>query len=557
MTAFRAIVAALLLALLTGPIALAVRDALQAPGGWAAWREAGRIGGLAANTLALAAGACLIAVPAGTAVALALGRVRVPGRGALRGLVLLGLFVPLSVYAVAWQVVLGTWVPPLSGGPGQVVWRPWNQGLLPAAWVHGMAALPWVAWIVSAGLRSADRGLEEDALLTGGPALVFRRVLLPRAVLASFAAAGWVCVQAATEIAVTGTMLVRTFAEEVYTQFVAPSEGLAGAVAVTVPAWLAAVLLGAWLARPTVRVFDAPPQEAGRPVELRLRPRARWAVAAALWLAAGLFAALPVAALVWKAGGGSRRAGWELPYLFGELHKVLRTDGVILLGSAGSALGVGLLAAALAWPACWLAGGSRWFARFLFVLCVVLAVTPGPIVGLGLKAAIGELIDAEAWLLKRADLHPAFPPLWSALYYQPTPLPAGWAALVRLFPVAVVVIWPALRAVPRDLPEAARLDGLGPIGEWRYVVVPLTGAAAGRAVLAVAALAMGEVSAGKLVNPASHPAYIFRLFDQMHYGTDSTVAALCVLQLLFMTAAATLMMMVRNPVRSRDARRSG
>jgi iron(III) transport system permease protein len=539
---FRVAVAALLFALLAGPIALSVGNALQSSGGWAAWREAGRIGGLAANTAALAAGACLIAMPVGTAAALALQRVRVPGRGVLRGLVLLGLFVPLSVYAVAWQVVLGTWLPPLSGGPGQVVWRPWNQGLLPAAWVHGMAALPWVVWIVSAGLRSADRGLEEDALLTGGPALVFRRVLLPRAMLASFAAAGWVGVQAATEITVTDTMLVRTFAEEVYTQFVVASEGLAGAVAVTVPAWLVAVLLGAWLARPAVRLFDAPPQEAGRPVELRLRPRTRWGIAAALWLAAGLFAALPFVALVWKAGGGGTRAGWELPYLVGELHKVLRTDGAILSNSTASALGVGLLAAALAWLACWLAGGSRWFARFLFVLCVVLAVTPGPVVGLGLKAAIGELIDAEAWLLHRANLHPTFPPLWSALYYQPTPLPAGWAALIRLFPIAVVIIWPTLRAIPRDLLEAARLDGLGPVGEWRYVIVPLTGAAAGRAVLAVAALALGEVSAGKLVNPPFHSAYIFRLFDQMHYGTDSTVAALCLLQVLSMTTAAILLM---------------
>jgi ABC-type Fe3+ transport system permease subunit len=173
---------------------------------------------------------------------------------------------------------------------------------------------------------------------------------------------------------------------------------------------------------------------------------------------------------------------------------------------------------------------------------VVLAVTPGPVVGLGLKAAIGGLIDAEVWLLHRANLHPTFPPLWSALYYQPTPLPAGWAALVRLFPIAVVIIWPTLRAIPRDLLEAARLDGLGPVGEWRYVIVPLTGAAAGRAVLAVAALALGEVSAGKLVNPPFHSAYIFRLFDQMHYGTDSTVAALCLLQVLSMTTAAILLM---------------
>src|SRR5262245_48054476 len=160
-----------------------------------------------------------------------------------------------------------------------------------------MAGLPWVAWIVSAGLRTADRGLEEDALLTGGPGLVFRRVLLPRAALAAAAAAGWVAVQAATEISVTDAMMVRTFAEEVYTQFVAAAGGLAGAVAVTVPAWVAAVLVGGWAARSAARAFDAPPSEAGRPPDLKLGPRTRRLTAAGVWLAAGLFAGLPLAAL--------------------------------------------------------------------------------------------------------------------------------------------------------------------------------------------------------------------------------------------------------------------
>ena len=195
MKAFRLVVAGVLLLVLAAPVGLPVWAARARPGG-AAWAEADRIAGLAGNTLALAAGACLVAVPAGTLVALALERAGVPGRGVLRWLVLVGLFVPLPVYAVAWQVVLGAWLPPLSLEPGQVAWRPWGQGLLPAAWVHGMAGLPWVVWIVSAGLRTADRGLEEDALLTGGPAAVFRRVLLPRAALASVAAAGWVAVQA-------------------------------------------------------------------------------------------------------------------------------------------------------------------------------------------------------------------------------------------------------------------------------------------------------------------------------------------------------------------------
>jgi acetyl esterase len=54
-----------------------------------------------------------------------------------------------------------------------------------------------VAWIVAAGLRTTDRGLEEDALLAGGPAAVFRRVLVPRAaprgVVVFFHGGGWVC----------------------------------------------------------------------------------------------------------------------------------------------------------------------------------------------------------------------------------------------------------------------------------------------------------------------------------------------------------------------------
>jgi iron(III) transport system permease protein len=218
----------------------------------------------------------------------------------------------------------------------------------------------------------------------------------------------------------------------------------------------------------------------------------------------------------------------------GELRKVARADGEVLLTSMAAAAGAGLVAAGLAWVACWLANGSRGFARFLFVFCVVLAVTPGPVVGLGLKAAIERLVDAEDWVLKRTGFAPTFPPVRSALYNQPSPAPAGWAAVVRLFPIAVAVIWPAVRAVPRDLLEAAKLDGVGP---WRYVLVPLTGPAAVRAALAVAALALGEVSAGKLVEPPGRPVYVLRLFDQMHYGADSTVAALCLMQL----AATTLL----------------
>jgi iron(III) transport system permease protein len=542
--------------ILAVPVLLPVRAAFGSPVPDTAG-EAGRIAELAGWTLALAFGAVLVAVPGGTLLALVVERSPVPGRRLLRSLVLVGLFVPLPVYAIAWQVVLGSWLPPLTLEPGQVAWRPWSLGLVPAAWVHGMAGLPWVAWIVAAGLHTTDRGLEEDALVEGGPWAVFRRVLLPRAALAAVAAGGWVAAQAMTEIPVTDAMMVRTFAEEVYTQLVSSSEGWAGAVAVTLPAWAAAVLVGGWIALGASRAFGAPPAEARRSQPLRLGGAGRWLTGMGAWLAVLAFDGLPLAALVWKAGGGGSPAGWTHNFLENELVKVARSDGLVLLGSAGTASAVGLAAAALAWPACRLAAGSRGFGRFLFGLCVVLAVTPGPIAGRGLKLAINDLLDIEERVFDRLEIWPTFYPLKSALYDQPSPLPAGWATLVRLFPIAVAVLWPAVRAIPRDLDELARMDGLGVLGTWKRVVVPLTAPAAGWAVVAVAALALGEVSASKLVNPPSRPTYILRVFDQMHYGADSTVAALSLLQLAATAGLIVLgswLLAYRN---SGSARRTG
>ena len=542
MRPLRTAFAVVLVAVLGLPVILPLVVVLGSEGRPSAADEPGRLAGLATNTLVLALGACVVAVPIGPATAIALERVRFPGNHVLRGLLVAGLFVPLPVYSVAWQIVLGTWLPPLALEPGQVAWRPWSEGLVPAAWLHGVAGIPWVVWIVSAGLQAADRGAEEDALLTGGPRYVFRRVLLPRAALASAAAAGWVAVQAVTEIPVTDAMMVRTFAEEVYTQIVSVSDAVAGAVAAAVPAWAAAILVGVWVARGTVRTFDVPPAEVSRPVGLWLGTWQRALAGLFAGCVVATVAALPLAALVWKAGGGGTTSGWRPAYLAAESSIVLRTDGAVLLGSSAAALVTGIVTAGTAWVACRLADGSRWFGRFLFVFCVVLAVAPGPLVGLGLKDAIRRLVDAEARAMTVIGARPTFPPVRSALYDQPSPVPAGWAAAIRFFPLAVAVIWPAVRAVPRDLLEAVKLDGLGPLAEWRLVLAPLTGPAAVRAAVAVAALALGEVSAGKLVNPPFRPAYVFRLFDQMHYGAESTVAALCLLQLVATSAAAGLLL---------------
>ena len=550
----RRALAVVLAGLVAVPVLAPLAELARAPGGWAAWAEIGRIAGLAANTLALAAGAVLVAVPAGVAAAVVLDRLPPPGATGLRAAVAVGLFVPLPVYAVAWQTVLGSWLPPLALDPGRVAWRPWGQGLLPAAWVHGTAALPWVIWIAGAVLRVSDPGLEEDAAVVGGSGAVVRLVILPRLALAAAAAATWAAVQAGTEIPVADAMMVRTFAEEVYTQLVGAPAGVAGAVAVTVPAWLVAVGVAGLVGGRVARRFAIASADAGRPRPLRVGAGVRLATGLGVWFGAGLFAGLPLAALVWKAGGGGTGAGWSLGALTSELLTVARLHGATLAGGLAAAAVTGTVTAGLALLACRAADRSRWFTGLLLGLTAAAWLTPGPLVGLGLKEVINRLVDAEDFALTAAGAAPDFPPVRSALYDQPSPVPGMWAAAIRFFPLAVAVCWPAVRAVPRELSEAAALDGAGAWGEWRLVTWPLTRPAFARAAAAVGVLALGEVSAGKLVTPPHYRAYILELFNQMHYGAEATVAALCLLQVAATVAAVALAAGVVNPPGGADRR---
>jgi iron(III) transport system permease protein len=251
--------------------------------------------------------------------------------------------------------------------------------------------------------------------------------------------------------------------------------------------------------------------------------RVRVAAAVVLWGGIAALVGIPVAALVTKADVGGD--------LFGQLSRVAHAHGATLADSVLWSAVAGLVAGALALVACYHARGSRRFAGLLLALTAIAWVTPTPLVGLGLKNAIDALLAVEDAVLSRLALSPAFPPLRAALYDQPSPLPAVWAAVVRFFPVAVAVVWPTARRLPRELLETASLDG-GPRAVWRVVVWPLCRGAFARAAVVVGALSLGEVVAGKLVQPPGRQSFAQELFNAMHYGADATVAAMCLLQLV-------------------------
>jgi iron(III) transport system permease protein len=483
---------------------------------------------LAGNTLLLVAGTLALAVPAGVALAVLLYRTDLPGRHTLRFLTVLALFIPLPLTTTAWQAALESlgWLP--LGGAAPAAGSEWTEGMLPAVWVHAMAGIPWIVVIAGHGLSWVEGSLEEDALLAAGPCRVLWAVTLPRARALIGAAALWLALQTAAEITVTDTFQVRTFAEEVFTQLNLGDEALAGAVAVGLPAALLAWLLVVWAVRrlnrslPPLETLLTPP----RPFPLG---KLRWPCFLGVLAFVGLAGGVPLASLVWKAGLAGFPPAWSLANAKGHIASAREVHGLQVVGSLLLATGAGVLTAGLGLLVCWLTlEAPRLQAAVVGLLAAAWAL-PGTVVGLGLKEVI---MTVAVWLPDS--------PAAAALYFSPSPLPLLWVDLLRFLPCAVAVLWPVVRLLPRELRDAARVDGAQPGQELRYLVWPLAARACGGAALVVAALSLGELSAGKLVETPDSETFAHLVFDRLHYGASADLAALC----LVMLAAVTLGAMV-------------
>jgi iron(III) transport system permease protein len=547
MARWRLAVALALGLLVALPLGVPLGQLLATPAAWGAWAEAGRPLALARNTALLVAFTLALSLPAGVAGAVLLYRTDLPGRRWLRLLVLLTLFVPLPLFTSGWQAVVGpgswlplaVWSPPRPEEPASpatgAAWAPWGQGVGSAAWVHAVAGLPWVVLLVGQGLCWVERELEEDALTAAGPWRVLWHVSLPRSAAAVAAAAVWVALQTGTEITVTDVMQVRTFAEEVYTQLVVPepsspgADPVARAVAVSLaPVALFTLLLVA-LARRWERTLPPRADLLTPPLLFPLRSW-RWPLAVAAALACGLLLGVPLASLVWKAGQSGDLARWSATALLAGLELRRQSDGPFVLNSLLMAGIAGAACSALALVTCWAALGARRFRAAVLVLLALAWAMPGPVVGLGLKGTIDALLDRTGSPRLLA---------W-ALWYGPSPFPVLWVDLIRFFPCAVAYLWPVVRLWPRELRDAARVDGFTPAQELRLLIAPAFARPALRAAAVVAVLSLGELSAGKLVSMAGAQSYAEILFADMHRGVTPALAAQCLLLLAAVTAGGIL-----------------
>lgn len=490
---------------------------------------------LASTTALLVLVTEAIALPIGLPLALLLFRTDLWGRRAMLGLVALAVFVPMPLHAIAWLGAFGN-----AGRVQAIGSAPILVGPNGAAFVHAMAAIPWVVLLAGVGLRTVEPELEEAALLDRPAWWVLFGVTLRRGLGAVAGAALAVAVLTAGDMTITDLLQVRTYAEEAYLQSQL-GNGPAAAAAVALPPLF--VLGGLVLLAAMMLLRADPARIPSAATRAKVWRLGRWRVPLGLVViaTAGNAVALPLYGLIWRAGrvGGSAASGrgpqWSLEGLVGTLG---RAGADVAQPLAKSVIWAGLGASAtvmLAWGLAWASrrpGAWRWIVAA--VVALALAV-PGPVAGMALVLAYSPASvnpDTPRILRLLSDLQ--------ASVYDSQAI-VVLAYVLRTLPFALLVLWPSLRSIPQDYLDAAALDGEGPWGQVWRVALPMTRGALVAAWGVAFALALGELPASNLVEPPSMTTLLAkRVWELLHIGVESRLAGVGLVMLAAIAAAGLL-----------------
>ncbi len=487
--------------------------------------EIARPWGLAVESIRLIGLTEAIALPLGLGLAFVLFRTDVWGRRGMLAAVALAAFVPTPLLATGWLGGFGNAGRSQALGSGPVL-----AGLTGAAFIHAMAALPWVIVIAGVGFRGVEPDLESLARLDLSPWGVIVRVTLRRSLGAIAAGALAVAVLTGGDMTVTDLLQVRTYAEESYTQYQLGNPGRAAAVALP-----PLVLLGGLILAGTTVLLRVDP---ARVVSASTRSRdwllGFWRVPTGLFvvLTAGNLIALPVYSLIWRAGrvGGRAARGMPPRWSSGGLLGTLRLAGGELLGpgllrpfrspmlsSLILAASSAALAVLLAWGLAWLARRSRlWRMVAALVVALTLAV-PGPVAGMALVVAYLS---------------------WPMIY--DTPVVVALAQVGRTLPYATLILWPTIRGIPQAYLDEASVLGLGPTARAWRVAVPMTRAAALAAWGVAFALSLGELPSSNLVVPPGTVLLSVRVWELLHTGVESHLAGVGLMTLAILAGAGSV-----------------
>jgi iron(III) transport system permease protein len=475
------------------------------------------------NSSKIAAGATLLALALGLPAAFVHARTRLAGRRLLTILFATPLLLPSFFVAMAlasnakMPLSIGSVLAGLglSGATLQVA---------TAIACFGVLLYPIVALVVGRAMAAVPAGLVESARLLGGPAAARRRVVVPTLLPSVLAAAVLVFVLALADFAVPdllGVFLppeavpVNVFATEVFLQWT--KNGNVGRAVATGAPFMAVTVVAVFLA--VALAGRGPAGFLGGSHRVRPRVSLSPAGTAVAWtfvlLLVGVSVVLPVAAVT---SWGFSFAGVPVtlratPSLGEDTARWLR------IGLATAAL-----ATATALPVARFAARGGRIAR-----AVAIALGALPLAAPGMVLSAGTLL------------------LWSDVPWmgegilRPTLCLAG-----RFFPYALLACWLAVREVEPGLEESARLLGAGPGVRARRVWGPLSRRGVLAGFLLVLVLALRELDALVLLEPAVLPV---RIYDKVHFGRTGQVADLSMLLLgiVVIPAVLALLLLARSP----------
>jgi iron(III) transport system permease protein len=435
---------------------------------------------LFSNTTVLGVGVAALSTAIGAPLGIALARVPLKRRAAIRVVLATPMLLPPYVVALAW-IYLAT---------------PWTYSLPAAMGVMSLVFYPLPMLASELGLRRIDGRLEEAALVVAPPLRVLRRITLPLAAPTVAAAALVVFVLAVSEFGVPGLLRVRVYTTEVFTAFAALYD-FSRAIVVAVPLLTLCAGVGAiaaWLLGD--RVVSARRLTGSHPALFDgWRREARLAVAAVFVVAV----LLPIAALTREALN-VRSASASLT---GSGEAIANS---LILSAAGATF-VTAVAMGLGYAR---ARARHRIANVADVLLVVLFAVPSTIVGVGL---IG--------LWNR-------PGVFGAVYGTGTMFILAYAA--RFVPVAALILAATVRYVPVSHEEAAAAAGARWLRTMWQIVLPQLRLGLAAAWIVVFVLSFGELGASVLVAPPGESTLPIRVYTLIANAPPAQVAALALLQ---------------------------
>ncbi|MFN2321481.1 MAG: ABC transporter permease [Trueperaceae bacterium] len=497
------------------------------------------------HSLRVAATVSVFATLTGAVLVFLLERLAIPGRRALRLLLLVPLIVPPQILAIAWlgwagpAGILTRWVRAAFDLPAPP-WTLYGEGGI--VLLLTVFALPVTYLTLGAGLTRVPKSLEEAARLDGAGLLavgtrilapLLRPYLLAAAMLAFLAALGNFGIPALLGIPARFLMLTTLVYQRV-TSFASGGFAQAAALALVlaVPA-----LFALWGQQRLNRRADALDTQLEAPHRYGLG-RWRWPLAGAVWLVVGglmtlgPFGAMVLTSLVRAVGVAPTLDNLDFrhyAFVLTRLEAFPRALTHSLLLAGGAATLAALIALAIGYLLVRL--GSRGIALQLlvdlpyalpgivFALALVLAWLPSPIPGVRLYGTV--------WLL-------------------------GLAYVGHYLAFALQPIGAAWRQLDPALEEAARIDGAATLQAMRYVLLPVMAPTVLVAGLLVFLNAFSEISLSALLAGSRAETLGWLVFGLEQGGDTNRAAALSVVLVAILAVLGLVVAGVRRWAR-RDA----